>query len=105
MAAGKELAQFRGLSSFMRILKRAKLPDIRLYDLRRTVATLLLAEDVNVKVVSERLGHESITITLKHHYAHALPSMQQRAASAIEAIFADSPTNRGLRRQANCVNL
>jgi hypothetical protein len=46
---------------------------------------------VNVKVVSERLGHESIGITLKH-YAHALPSMQQRAAQAIEMIFNDSPT-------------
>jgi integrase len=44
-----------------------------------------------VKVVSERLGHESISITLKH-YAHALPSMQQRAAAAIEAIFSNRPT-------------
>ncbi len=80
------------LRSFLPIVKRAALPAIRLYDLRYTVATLLLAADVNVKVVSERLGHESIEITLKH-YAHALPSMQKRAADAIEAMFCDCPTN------------
>lgn len=51
----------------------------------------MLAEDVNVKVVNERLGHESITISLKP-YAHALPSMQERSARAIETIFSDSPT-------------
>ena len=78
--------------SFLPIAKRAGLTAIRMYDLRHTVATLLLAADVNVKVVSERLGHESINITLKH-YAHALPSMQQRAAAAIEEIFSDCPTN------------
>jgi len=78
--------------SFLPTVKRAALPMIRLYDLRHTVATLLLAADVNVKVVSERLGHESINITLKH-YAHVLPSMQQRAAAAIETIFGDSPTD------------
>jgi len=72
-------------------VKSAALPTIRLYDLRHTVATLLLATDVNVKVVSERLGHEDITITLKH-YAHALRSMQERAVEAIEGIFGESPT-------------
>ena len=62
-----------------------------MYDLRHTVATLLLAADVNVKVVSECVGHESINITLKH-YAHVLPSMQQRAAQAIESILGNNPT-------------
>jgi integrase len=73
-------------------VKRANLPAIRLYDLHHSVATLLLAADVNVKVVSERLGHEDITITLKH-YARALPSMQQKAAAVIESMFCDNPTN------------
>jgi integrase len=41
-----------------------QLPVIRLHDLRHTRATLLLAECVPVKVVSERLGHASATITL-----------------------------------------
>jgi integrase len=66
--------------SFLPILKRAALPTVRVYDLRHTVATLLLAADVNMKVVSERLGS-----------AHSLPSMQHKATRAIEAIFIDSP--------------
>lgn len=77
--------------SFLPIVKGAALPPIRLYDLRHTVATLLVAADVNVKAVSERLGHEDITITLKH-YAHALKSMQERAVEVIEGIFGNSPT-------------
>jgi integrase len=62
------------------------LPRIRPYDVRHTSATLLLSRDVNIKVVSERLGHESIGITLKH-YAHALPGMQETAAAAIDDLF------------------
>jgi integrase len=41
-----------------------RLPVIRLLGLRRIHATLLLADGVPVKVVSERLGHASATITL-----------------------------------------
>ena len=59
---------------FVSLMKRADVPTIRLYDLRHTSATLLLAADVNIKVVSQRLGYEGISITLRH-YAHALPSM------------------------------
>jgi integrase len=85
--------------SFLPILKRSALPTIRLYDLRHTVATLLLAADVNVKLVPEPLGHESIGITPRR-YAHALPGIQQRAA---HAIFRDSPTEipRNQKQQEN----
>jgi integrase len=71
---------------FVPLMKRADVPMIRLYDLRHTSATLLLAADVNIKVVSQRLGHEDISITLRH-YAHALPSMQERAVSAMQEIL------------------
>jgi integrase len=49
--------------------------DLRYHDLRHTCATLLLSEGVNGKVVSEMLGHASITITL-NTYLHVLPDMQ-----------------------------
>jgi len=55
------------------------LPEIRLHDLRHTHATLLLAKGVPVKVVSERLGHASPTITLQV-YAHVMPGNQRDAA-------------------------
>jgi integrase len=72
--------------SFRPILKRAKLPEIRPYDLRHTSATLLLLAGVDVKVVSERLGHSSARLT-QDTYQHVLPGMQERAAAQLEAIF------------------
>jgi integrase len=80
-------------SSFAPALKLAGLAGkgIRPYDMRHTSATLLLLEGVNVKVVSQRLGHESIEITLKH-YAHCLPTMQEAAAEAVGRLFGDCPT-------------
>lgn len=72
---------------FKPTLKRAKLPaTIRLYDLRHTCATLLLAANEHPKIVSERLGHASITLTLDT-YSHVLPSMQQSATEKLENIL------------------
>ena len=72
---------------FKPILERAKLPaTLRLYDLRHTCATLLLAANENPKVVSERLGHSSITLTMDV-YSHFLPDMQQGASDKLERIL------------------
>ncbi|MBI3759664.1 MAG: site-specific integrase [Deltaproteobacteria bacterium] len=72
---------------FKPILEAAKLPkSIRLYDLRHTCATLLLAQGEHPKVVSERLGHANITLTLDT-YSHVLPTMQQHAAESLEAVL------------------
>ena len=71
--------------SFKRIKTRSGVrEDLRFHDLRHTCATLLLREGVNVKVVSEMLGHASISITL-NTYSHVLPDMQDSAADAMEA--------------------
>jgi integrase len=78
-------------NSFVPILAKAKLPHIRLYDLRHTSATLLLLADVPVKVVSERLGHSSITLTLDT-YSHVLPTMQRRAADLIGQFLGQTAT-------------
>ena len=61
------------------------LPAIRLHDLRHTHASLLLGAGIPVKVVSERLGHASATITL-NTYQHVLPGMQQEAAARFAAL-------------------
>lgn len=69
---------------FRPILKAAGLPEtIRLYDLRHSCATLLLAAQENPKIVSERLGHTSITLTMDI-YSHVLPSMQKAASDKLE---------------------
>ncbi len=57
-------------------LRRAGLPVIRFHDLRHTTATLLLAQGIHPKVVSEMLGHTTIGITLDT-YSHILPEMQR----------------------------
>ncbi len=86
-------------NSFIEIIKRAKLPKIRLMDLRHTSATLLLAHAVDIKTVSERLGHAKIQITLDH-YAHVLPVMQERAVQAMAAILPEIGTKLAPRHKA-----
>lgn len=76
---------------FKDILETAKLPmSLRLYDLRHSCATLLLAEGEHPKVVSERLGHASVTLTLDT-YSHVLPTMQQQAAERLETTLFSNP--------------
>jgi integrase len=58
-------------------------PAMRFHDLRHSHATQLLRAGVNVKVVSERLGHGDVSVTLET-YAHVLPDMQQSAVTAME---------------------
>jgi integrase len=75
--------------SFERIITSAGLRRIRLHDLRHTHASLALKAGVPVKVISERLGHESPAFTLKQ-YAHVIPGMQAEAAAQIAALI-DGP--------------
>jgi integrase len=58
---------------------------IRLHDLRHTHATLALTAGIHPKVISERLGHAKVSITMDV-YSHALPSMQREAAAAMAAL-------------------
>ena len=58
---------------------------IRLHDLRHTHATLALQAGIHPKVVSERLGHATISITLDT-YSHAIPAMQEEAAALIAGL-------------------
>ncbi len=71
---------------FFPIRDKAKLPAIRLYDLRHTTATLMLASGENAKVVAERLGHASIVLTLDT-YSHVLPTMQKDASDRLETLL------------------
>ena len=57
-----------------------------MYDLQHTTATLLLSAGENPKVVSERLGHASIVLTLDT-YSHVLPTMQKEATNKIEKMM------------------
>ncbi len=71
---------------FQRLLKKAGLPKVRLHDLRHTHASLLLARGVHPKVVQERLGHSSITMTLDL-YSHLAPGLDQAAAASLNGLL------------------
>jgi len=74
---------------FRQAVKQSLLPPIRLHDLRHTHATLALQAGIHPKVVSERLGHATISITLDT-YSHAIPAMQEEAAAQIAGlVFAE----------------
>lgn len=82
-----------GKRYFKPLLEPAGLPDtVRFYDLRHTHATLLLKAGVHPKIVSERLGHSSITLTLDT-YSHVLPGMQDEAANKLNAMLFGAAEN------------
>jgi integrase len=70
--------------AFIGLVAREKLPKVRFHDLRHSHATLLLQQGVHPKVVSERLGHSTVGITLDV-YSHVLPGMQEEAAKKVDA--------------------
>ena len=71
---------------FRRLLAKAGIRSVRLYDLRHTAATLGIAAGVSVKVISDQLGHASISFTLER-YSHVLPSIQDEAAAKVEKLL------------------
>lgn len=73
-------------SAWRRLIRKHGFPPIRFHDLRHAHATLMLLQGVHPKIVSERLGHASIGITLDT-YSHVLPSMQAQAVEAFDLVF------------------
>lgn len=70
--------------AFAKILTDLGLPKVRFHDLRHSHATQLLREGIHPKVVSERLGHSTVGITLDT-YSHVTPTMQEEAAKRIDS--------------------
>ena len=71
---------------FHNILKDNSLPLIRFHDLRHTHASLLLKEHVEPKVISERLGHSNINITLDI-YSHIYEETNMEVANTFDQII------------------
>ena len=70
-----------------KLKKAADLPsEVTFHSLRKTHTTMLLKAGVNIKVVSERLGHSSTSVTA-NIYSALLPDMQEQAVKALDAIF------------------
>jgi integrase len=59
---------------------------VRFHDLRHTHATLMLKAGIHPKIVSERLGHTKVGITLDI-YSHILPGLQEAAAERFDKML------------------
>lgn len=69
---------------FTKMIKECELPKIRFHDLRHTHATIMLQLGEHPKVVSERLGHSRVAITMDT-YSHVTPDMQKEASDKFAA--------------------
>jgi integrase len=78
--------------TFTRLISRiAGMPRVRFHDLRHSHATQLLLAGVHPKIAQERLGHATITTTLDL-YSHVTDTMQEDAASRLDAAFESATT-------------
>jgi hypothetical protein len=82
-------------------VKKAMLPTIALHDLRHTHATLALQAGIHSKVVSERLGDATVSITLDT-YSHAIPAMQEEAAALIAGLVFAARQRRSAEPRIRC---
>lgn len=83
---GAPLSEYIVKSRFEAAIAAAGLPRIRFHDLRHTAATLMLAAGENPRVVSERLGHANVAITLDR-YTHVDHAMQRAAAERLDNLL------------------
>jgi integrase len=74
------------LKHFHELCEQCGLPRLRIYDLRHTMATYLLASGHNVREVSARLGHSTATHTL-NTYAHVLPGTGKKLADTMQRLL------------------
>jgi integrase len=100
-STGSPVAPDMVSKEFTAIVRRSGLPHLTLHGLRHAHATLLLKRGIHPKVVSERLGHSNIAITMDT-YSHVLPGLQEQAALALDdALFQGQPTTTHLGQNAN----
>jgi integrase len=83
---GKPMIPRNFRKEFYNLSEKINLPKIRFHDLRHTYATILIQQNVNVKLISERLGHSEIGTTLDT-YSHVLPNMQKSISDELKKII------------------
>lgn len=75
-----------GENEFNKMIKEAKVKQIRFHDLRHTAITLMLEQGIHYKVVAERVGHSDVSITL-NRYSHVSADLQKEAAQKIGSLL------------------
>ncbi|PDZ28260.1 site-specific integrase [Bacillus toyonensis] len=84
--SGKPIIPRNFRKEFYNLTEKIGLPKIRFHDLRHTHATILIQQNVNVKLISERLGHAEIGTTL-NTYSHVLPNMQKTVSDELDKVI------------------
>jgi hypothetical protein len=92
--AGTPLDESRVRKSFSEVLQQADLSGFRVYDLRHTFASLLLAQGAPITYVAAQLGHSKPTTTLQS-YAHWIPGGRERFVDRIGAPRGPKRVRRG----------
>ena len=72
--------------NFQKLIKKVGFEGVRLYDLRHTMGTQLIASGLSAAIVAERMGHSTVKLTLDT-YTSVLPTMQQEATDRITSIM------------------
>ena len=90
---GKPLLPDSVSHAWIKLVRKAGLPGIRLHDARHIHASLLLKQGVHPKIVQERLGHATIQTTLDI-YSHVTPGLQKAAAEKFDEIMKRCTTNK-----------
>lgn len=72
--------------TFSRLIQKSGVKKISLHGLRHTNATLLMKQGINPKIVSERLGHANVGITLDI-YSHTDLDMQRESVDLLGAVL------------------
>ncbi|HFK1766740.1 integrase [Bacillus wiedmannii] len=83
---GKPMIPRNLRKEFYNLTEKLGLPKIRFHDLRHTHATMLIQQNVNVKLIADRLGHSNIETTL-NTYSHVLPDMQKSVSEKLDKIM------------------
>jgi len=77
--------------AWARLMTHLDIPGVRLHDARHTHASLMLKAGIHPKVVQERLGHSTISVTLDT-YSHVAPGLQEAAARHFDELLTRSST-------------
>lgn len=88
---GKPLDERHVLRRFQNLLALAGLPRMRIHDLRHSAVAILLAQGVNIKAISELLGHSSVAFTLQI-YGHLLEETKKETSTKMDAALAPVAT-------------
>ncbi len=94
---GKALLPNTVTHAWHKLAIRCGLKGIRLHDARHTHASLMLKQGVHPKIVQERLGHSSISMTLDT-YSHVAPGLQEAATAKFDSMVNPRRENRAVEK-------